>query len=177
MLVSITIAQAYLTSVEHFVDLYSAEQQGVLFSKCSLQAGEKSQWGVTLHFLSACYLLPCPLPRSCSEDAGMGCLCVPQLTGDTGNMLTQRQAIPTSFQDRIQQMMILILHLLSYMLLCNQNLKASLWICVKTQYGTLISMKVKIWRRGMTVKSVWKPQKWQVSWTTPAGYYVRLQQI
>lgn len=53
----------------------------------------------------------------------MGCLCVPQLTGDTGNMLTRRQPIPTSFQDRIQHMMILTLHLLSYTLLCNQNLK------------------------------------------------------
>lgn len=123
MLVSITIARAYITFVEHFVDLYSPEQQGVLFSKCSLQASEKSQWGVTLHFLSACYLLPCPLPMSCSEGARMGCLCVPQLTGDTGNMLTRRQPIPTSFQDRIQHMMILTLHLLSYTLLCNQNLK------------------------------------------------------
>lgn len=177
MLVSITIARAYITSVEHFVDLYSPEQQGVLFSKCSLQASEKSQWGVTLHFLSACYLLPCPLPMSCSEGARMGCLCVPQLTGDTGNMLTRRQPIPTSFQDRIQHMMILTLHLLSYTLLCNQNLKASLWIYVKMQYWTLISVKVKIWRRGTTVKSVWKPQKWRVSWTTSAGYYVRLQQI
>ena len=29
----------------------------------------------------------------------------------------------------------------------------------------------------MTVKSIWKLQKWGVSWTTSAGYSVRLQQI
>lgn len=70
-----------------------------------------------------------------------GGLWVPQLTGDIRNMLAQNQAISTSFQDRIQDMMIVMLHLLRYSLLHNQNLKASL--CVKMQYGTLISMKVK----------------------------------
>lgn len=71
----------------------------------------------------------------------MGDPWIPQLTGDTRNILTQNQAIGTSFQDRIQDMMIVMLHLLRYSLLCNQNLKASL--CVKMQYGTLVSVKVK----------------------------------
>lgn len=67
----------------------------------------------------------------------MGCICVAQLTGDASSVLTQCGAIPAGFQYCIWDIMMLILCLLCYTLLCNQNLKASIGICVKMQYGTL----------------------------------------
>lgn len=151
--------------------LHSDEHHGVFSTKCYLGASKKLQRGVILHFLPVTFS-----PSPCVGFAQR----MPEwvvLSSQGHKYCADYVSSPPCYSVCFQDMLWLIQLLLCYTPLCNQNLKASLWTCVKMQNRTLISKKVKVRGREMTVKNIRKPQKRWVSWIASAGYYMELQEV